>query len=360
MSPRLRHLVLLAAAALVGLPAPAAPAAQPRPTLQARQDLRELQLRTGEVTRSQRVCVRPEGGTRAWCVEPGRRVLVLRDEGRFVRRLRAEVRRAEDRAAVTVSLEELRVRPGRLTLRAIREDCTPARRCDPATATASRSRRLTIREVVVAGCRAKAPWQVTSGRRSQAVALTFDDGPGPYTRSVLDVLRRDRVPATFYVLGKEVPGRGSLLRRMTDEGHEIGNHSWSHASLAGGGALAASQLRRTERVIRRETGYLPCTMRPPYRAISGALVGVARSLDLVSVLWSVDPQDWRNPGAGAIRSGARLLRGGGIIILHDGGGPRGGTVAALPGIIRDARARGLRFATVRDLLGLEPVYGYRR
>lgn len=218
---------------------------------------------------------------------------------------------------------------------------------------------MRIREVIAAGCRARAPFQVRSKPGSRAVALTFDDGPSADTGAVLRILRREGVPATFYVLGSQVRGREVLLRRMVAEGHEVGNHSWSHPSLAGGGGGAADQLARTQRAVRRATGVTPCTMRPPYGSTSGALVSLVRSMDLVSVLWSVDPQDWRTPGAGAIQGRVSQLRGGGIVVMHDGGGARGQTVAALPGIIRSLRARGLRFSTVRDLLGLEPVLGYR-
>ncbi len=190
----------------------------------------------------------------------------------------------------------------------------------------------------------------TSGNR---IALTFDDGPGPLTASFLEVLRRQRVPATFFVVGRSVAGHEALLRRALREGHMLGNHSYTHASLAAADAGARRQITATQDAIVRATGFTPCLLRPPYGTSSKRLVATAGELSLRSVLWSVYPQDTRRPGAATIRR--RVLsttRPGSIILLHDAGGDRRQTLAALPGIIRGLKARGLRFVTVTDLLGL--------
>lgn len=356
--------LLVGALAVLGTTAACAPVvhAQPsaaRPVLDARQDLRDLVVHVDRVRRSQRVCLDVAGTLREACVEPGRRVMALRADGRFVRRVRATVHRDLRRVAVTVRWSALSVHPGRVTLRAVREDCSRAGRCDDASVAVSAAQRLRVRQVVVTGCRAKAPYELRGVTSPHLAALTFDDGPSGYTTAVLDVLRRERVHATFFVLGKEIGGHEAVLRRVLSEGNEIGDHSWNHADLAAGGPAAQQELQRTREAVRRATGYTPCTMRPPYGATSGALVGLARSLDLVSVLWNVDPQDWSDPGTGAIVARVDILRPGGIAIMHDGGGPRGQTVAALPTIIRTLRGRGLRLVTVRELLGLRPVLGYR-
>jgi peptidoglycan/xylan/chitin deacetylase (PgdA/CDA1 family) len=205
------------------------------------------------------------------------------------------------------------------------------------------------------GCRASAPTVRTSGSASRRlVALTFDDGPGLYTARVLDVLRRRRVRATFFMIGSQVRGAERVLRRMLADGHALGNHTFTHANVSGGGWR---QMASTQAAIRRATGYTPCVFRPPYGASSGLLSGQARQLGMNNILWNVDTFDWRRPGSWAIRSRAvGGARPGAIILLHDGGGPRAQTVAALPGIITTLRARGYGFATVPELLRLAPRY----
>jgi peptidoglycan/xylan/chitin deacetylase (PgdA/CDA1 family) len=190
------------------------------------------------------------------------------------------------------------------------------------------------------------------------VAITFDDGPGPYTPSVLRILERSHIPATFFQLGGQISGREHLLRRMLRDGHALANHSYNHANLAGGGPAAYRQLAATSGRIRGASGYTPCLFRPPYGAVSGSLVSEALRLDMLTIIWDVDPRDWSRPGAGAIR--ARVLGGvrpGSIVLLHDAGGPREQTVGALPGIIARLRARGYRFVTVPELLSLREIYG---
>jgi peptidoglycan/xylan/chitin deacetylase (PgdA/CDA1 family) len=202
---------------------------------------------------------------------------------------------------------------------------------------------------------------VTNGPRTRrAVALTFDDGPGQYTGRVLDVLKRTGAKATFFVLGQLVT-TGELLRRALREGHAIGNHSFNHANLSGGGM---GQMTSTNAAIRRTTGYTPCLFRAPYGAVSGLLIGQARSLGMLTIQWDVDPRDWSRPGSGAIMAGrpasaARVLSAvhpGSIVVMHDGGGPRDQTLAALPGMIATLQRRGYRLVTVPELLGLRPTF----
>jgi peptidoglycan-N-acetylglucosamine deacetylase len=214
----------------------------------------------------------------------------------------------------------------------------------------------TIVPPVPTGCRARSPWQWSAASRSRRViALTFDDGPSSYTAQILDILKRNKVHGTFFVIGQSVGGRGAVLRRALAEGNAIGNHSWNHASLAGG---AGGQLSSTNAAIRRATGYTPCVFRPPYGATSGLLVSQARSAGMDTILWDVDPRDWSLPGSGAIYSNVvGNTRPGSIVLSHDGGGPRSQTVAAYRSIIPTLKRRGYRFATVPELLGLAPKYG---
>ena len=201
------------------------------------------------------------------------------------------------------------------------------------------------------GCRAAGGSYRTHGPRTRrAVALTFDDGPSPFTARVLDVLRREGARGTCFVLGPHVGAGAGVLRRAVREGHALANHTWSHANVSGGGR---GQLARTHAAVRRATGYTPCLFRAPYGAVSGTIIAQARSLGMLTIQWDVDPRDWALPGAGAIQ--ARVVsasRAGSIVVMHDGGGPRRQTLAALPGIVRTLRRRGYRLVTVPELLGL--------
>jgi len=206
------------------------------------------------------------------------------------------------------------------------------------------------------GCKARGPWQWTAGPSNhRVVALTFDDGPSGYTGQLLDVLKANKVHATFFEIGQNVAGRSAVMKRILREGSVLGNHSWSHPNLSGGGL---GQLTSTNRAIRNATGYTPCVFRPPYGATSSTLVGQARSLGMDTILWDVDPRDWSRPGSGAIVSNVLgNTHSGSIVLSHDGGGPREQTVAAYRTIIPALKRRGYRFATVPELLGLKPTYG---
>lgn len=221
--------------------------------------------------------------------------------------------------------------------------------------------RGTLVAPVPSGCVAAGPSLRSNGpRRSHAVAFGLDDGPSAFTGSMLDVLRRNGAHATLFEIGQNVAGRGAVMRRILREGSSIGDHSWSHPSLAGGGGFAAGQISSTARAIRGATGFSPCLFRPPYGAVSGSLVSIARSQGMLTIIWDVDPRDWSTPGTGAIVS--RVLgsiRGGSIVVMHDGGGPRGQSVAAMAQILPALRRRGLHAVTIERLLGLRPLYRQR-
>jgi peptidoglycan-N-acetylglucosamine deacetylase len=197
-----------------------------------------------------------------------------------------------------------------------------------------------------------------AGRRdAKQVALTFDDGPGPDTGPLLDALEKAHVPATFFVLGREIAGREPLLRREIRDGDVVGDHSWGHPRLAGDGPFAKQQLSSTKQAIEHATGFAPCLFRAPYGDVSGALVTEAGGLGLTTIQWNVDPRDWSMPGTGTIvQRVTSAVRPGSIVIMHDGGGPRGQTVAAIPRIVTALRSRGYGFETVPALLGGGMVY----
>jgi peptidoglycan/xylan/chitin deacetylase (PgdA/CDA1 family) len=163
---------------------------------------------------------------------------------------------------------------------------------------------------------------------------------------VIRALDRHGAKGTFYVLGSQIPGRAALLGRMIRGGHEVGNHSNDHALIPSPSSLAVAGRR-----IERASGFRPCTFRPPFGGLSGLLASSAWRLGMSSVLWDVDTNDWRLPGSGAIASRALTARSGSIVLMHDGGGYRAQTVAALPRIIRTLKQRNYRLVTVSRLLG---------
>jgi peptidoglycan/xylan/chitin deacetylase (PgdA/CDA1 family) len=205
------------------------------------------------------------------------------------------------------------------------------------------------------GCRPHgASLRLAGPLHRRAVALTFDDGPGLYTGALLGVLERQRVPGTFFVVGELVRGRELLLRRALAHGSVLGNHTFTHTKVSAGGYR---QIRSAQDAIRRATGYTPCVFRAPGGVVSRLLVAQARSLGLHTVGWNVDPRDWSRPGSGVIYARvASAVRPGAIVVLHDGGGLRGQTVAALPRIIGTLRSSGYRLLTVPQLLGLPSRY----
>ena len=236
--------------------------------------------------------------------------------------------------------------------------CGPAGACvDLAPDTRPASTRLAAVRLV--GCRAPERKLYRNGSRTRkTVALTFDDGPSAYSRSVLAILHREHVHATFFLIGRQVRSRADTARQELADGNVLGNHSWNHANLAGGGAGAAGQISKTQRAIAAATGFVPCLFRPPYGASSSSLVAVARSHGVATIDWDVDPRDWSRPGSGRIYSTiVHTARSGSIVLMHDGGGPRSQTVAALPHVIHTLRRRGYSFVTVPELLGGSLIYG---
>jgi peptidoglycan/xylan/chitin deacetylase (PgdA/CDA1 family) len=189
------------------------------------------------------------------------------------------------------------------------------------------------------------------------VAIGFDDGPASDTPAFVRMLERSHAQATFFMIGRQVSRayKGTLLRELRD-GDVLGDHTFSHPYLTAIGNVR-EELESTIRVIRSLTGYAPCVFRPPYGAYDSSIVRIARSLGLATVLWNVDPSDYTLPGVSAIEQ--RVLaqvQPGSIIISHDGGGPRGETLAAYPSIIAALRKRGYRIVTIPQLLGFRPVY----
>lgn len=181
--------------------------------------------------------------------------------------------------------------------------------------------------------------------------LTFDDGPSPrWTPQVLDVLRHYRARATFFAVGSALAANPALARRIVREGHTLENHTWSHADLTRLSATRfASEVDRTSALVRRLTGRPTRLLRPPYGAVNAAVQARAASRGHRIALWDVDPQDWRRPGVSTIVANVLArARPGGIVLLHDGGGDRSQTVAALGQVLETLTRRGYRFNTMAE------------
>jgi peptidoglycan/xylan/chitin deacetylase (PgdA/CDA1 family) len=214
------------------------------------------------------------------------------------------------------------------------------------------------------GCVPSGSSPVYSGPANRReIALSFDDGPWgtPPATSFISLLAHDHVPATFFEIGRQIPEydpTGSVERSMLANGDMIGNHTWSHPDMADESpAEQTSELQQTQDAIRHATGFTPCLWRPPYGAISPSLVALARKLGLITVMWNIDPRDWANPGVGEIEGNViENAHNGGITEMHFGGGPRYETLAALPDIITTLRARGYKFVTLAQMLGLRLIY----
>jgi peptidoglycan-N-acetylglucosamine deacetylase len=191
----------------------------------------------------------------------------------------------------------------------------------------------------------------------KVIALTFDDGPSDYTPAILRILGADAVPATFFEIGRKMAGREDLMRQVIGAGDEIGDHTFDHVDLPPlSSARAREELSKTQAKILRTTGFHTCLFRPPHGSYNARTNAIARRLGLLTILWSVDTKDFTMPGADAIyQSAVDGAQPGAIILMHEGGGDRSQTVAALPRIIATLKARGYQFQTVSQLLGLKSL-----
>jgi len=188
------------------------------------------------------------------------------------------------------------------------------------------------------------------------VALTFDDGPHPKnTPRLLDILKARNVKATFFVIGRSVDTYPHIARRIVAEGHEIGNHTYTHGKLTSmSDAKVREEIDKSRRAIGRATGVKARTMRPPY----GALLQRQREMlhreyGFPTILWSVDPLDWQRPGVSVVRQ--RIVDGarpGGILLAHD---LHSSTVDAMPSTIDALLKKGFKFVTVSQLIALKGV-----
>ena len=201
----------------------------------------------------------------------------------------------------------------------------------------------------------------TAGQR--VIALSFDDGPSPYTPQVLSVLQQYGVPATFFAVGTQVAAYPQYTRMVVAAGDPVENHAWSHAELTTlTAAQIGAQVDRAQAEIASVIGAAPNCVRPPYDAFDQTVLTVVGARGLTTMSYSVAPSDWSRPGVTAIVNGVvGAAFPGAVVDLHDGGGDRSETVAALPRIITALRAKGYGFVSICGYLHARDksaVYGF--
>jgi len=190
------------------------------------------------------------------------------------------------------------------------------------------------------------------------VALTFDDGPyPPYTANLLDILKEYDVPATFFIIGRNAEKHPEMIKRIIEEGHQLGNHTYNHVDLLK--AERPDIIREIEmagQVLRTITGQIPQIVRPPHGFRDPVVFEVLNERNMKVVEWSVMSRDWTNPGVDVIvERTVSKVKNGSVILLHDGDGvaataSRAQTVEAVRHIIRELHAKGFTFVTVNEIL----------
>ena len=203
---------------------------------------------------------------------------------------------------------------------------------------------------------ARQPFISAGGRERRDIALTFDDGPGPYTPRLLNQLQRLRVAATFFEIGFMFQWFHDSATRELQMGDAIGDHTETHPMMAQlSPAAQRSQIVDQTQWVHKYGGPFPRLWRPPYGSYNSATLAILRQEHMLMVLWTVDTDDYLRPGVSVIVHNALAgARPGAIILMHDAGGDRTQTIAALPMIVRGLRARGYRLVTIPQLILNDP------
>ncbi len=199
-------------------------------------------------------------------------------------------------------------------------------------------------------------YEPTASPAGNLVALTFDDGPWPlHTQQVLEILEREDVKATFFMLGKQVRRNRAMAVRVAEEGHLVGNHSLSHVYLSNASPeVVRSEIENAQDEIEKTIGVRPTWYRPAGGVVSPPVWAQTRASKVRLVKWTVDPQDYRAKSPVMLaRNVIDATRPGSIVLLHDGGGDRTVTVKALTTIIRELKSRGYTFVTLDEMFPAE-------
>ena len=203
---------------------------------------------------------------------------------------------------------------------------------------------------------ARQPFISSGGGERREIALTFDDGPGPYTPRLLAQVAKLHVPATFFEVGSMIRYFHASLTRELALGEVIGDHTELHPPMAQLSASGQeSQIVSQAQQVTHYGAPFPRLYRPPYGSFNRTTLAILRRFHMLMVLWSTDTEDYRQPGVGAIvRRALAGARPGAILLMHDAGGTRTQTIAALPLIVNALRKRGFRLVTVPQLIQDDP------
>ena len=188
------------------------------------------------------------------------------------------------------------------------------------------------------------------------IALTFDDGPHPkYTDQILDILKEYNVKATFFVIGKNVELNKNVFKRCIAEGHEIGNHTFTHATAdTCSYENFKTEIQKTDQIIFELSGKHPYLFRPPTGLCNKNIVALSKELSFKTIVWNIDTRDWaHNSKANIIRSVLNSVKSGSIILMHDYIDPPSYTPEALKALIPELISRGYTFVTVSELIGID-------
>lgn len=207
-------------------------------------------------------------------------------------------------------------------------------------------------------CRYPQIFFLHAGPGEKKVALTFDDGPGPFTAQILDILSQYQVPATFFVLGEQLEEYSYLLGRILEEGHVLGNHSWSHPDFRNLSPqeILEGEILPTSTFIQNRTGLFPLLIRPPYGAVEDRAISFLGEEGFFLINWSLDTFDWdgeQNTTEEMQQKIKEYHHPGAIILMHDGENGQA-AAKALPHLIEKLQELGYGFQRVDMLLGLTP------
>ncbi len=199
--------------------------------------------------------------------------------------------------------------------------------------------------------------QVKLNHDPKVVALTFDDGPTlNITPQVLDVLKKNNIKATFFLIGQNLKNLPQIAQQIVADGHALGNHTWHHWRKLMMAFTASHEIEDTATLIYETTGVKTSLFRPPNGFLHNGLADYALTKRDAVVLWSVDSQDWRGSRISVeqlVKGVVEKVKPGGIILMHDGGGDRSRTVQALPQIIEQLTTRGYKFVSVPELMEMQ-------
>ncbi|MBU1975578.1 MAG: polysaccharide deacetylase family protein [Nanoarchaeota archaeon] len=189
-------------------------------------------------------------------------------------------------------------------------------------------------------------------RQTKNIALTFDDGPSEYTITVLDLLKKEKVKATFFIIGKNVEENEDILKRIHSEGHDIGIHSYTHPVMPFiSNKRIDKEIKDTKDLLKQTVDMDVVYFRPPYGIRDWRVIGSARKHGLRTVTWTHIAPDYKVQDSERIAQGViHSFRNGAIITMHDGGGNRQATVNALPLIIKEAQNQGYQLVSLTELL----------